>query len=113
MKKDSAAARGALIGAYLALSAVISICAAVGLHDRGGAARWFFGPFWLMLAIGVLLLARKDKLGRNAFLSAVCLLVASVVSFVLGWEGMDMLFFAASLIPIGHGLWRRRGKRPD
>jgi len=113
MKKDPAATRGALVGGHLALSAVISICTAVGMHDRGGAARWFLGPFWLMLAIGVLLLARKDKLGRNALLSAVGLLVASVVSFVLGWDGTDMLLFAASVIPIGHGLWRRRGKRPD
>jgi len=109
MKRDRAETRGALVGGYLALSAITSICAAVALRDRGGAARWFFGPFWLMLALGVLLLAWKDRLGVNAFVGAACLAIASVISFVLGWPGLDMLLFAVFLVLAGHSLWRRRG----
>jgi hypothetical protein len=105
--------RGALVGSYLALCVMISIGTAMALHDRGGASRWFFGPLLLMLAIGVLLLAWKDRLGPKTFLGAAALLAASVVSFALGWAGLDMLLFVTTvLITIGP-LWRRRGKRPN
>ena len=110
-KRDRAETRRALVGGYLALSAITSICAAVALRDRGGPARWFFGPFWLTLAIGVLLLARMDRLGANAFLVAAWLVVASIVSFVLGGAGLDMLLFFTALILAGHSLWRRHGLR--
>jgi hypothetical protein len=64
-----------------------------------------------MLAIGVPFLARMDRLGANALLVAAWLVVAGIVSFVLGGTGLDMLLFFTALILGGHSLWRRHGLR--